>query len=425
MRQRSDIQYKINRTFVVHFLLISITTVLGIWATAYVTEHVLMKEALVKEAAYFWTLYDENPQHPRPDTRNLLGLLREPQGGDVIPPQLQHQQPGFRRIQLKGKQPLVYIQDRGDKRLYLIFDESSVSRLALLFGVLPLAFVLLVIYLASFLVWRRSRKLLSPLVRLATLLKNTSINGGQSERPDWSVVQAADDSEVGTLLQALDDYANRLVEYVERERMFTRDASHELRTPLAVIRANLELLRVKQGNATELNRISDTLDDMAAVIETLLVLARNEHEKIPKEDLIVNDLVANLIERLAPLVAGKQLQLALVQQSLLKVHGAEALLTIVLTNLLRNAINYSGSSRVDVIVGENSLTVSDHGSGMAPGQIDQMLQPYQRGGSGETGHGLGLSIVQRVCEQCGWQLRFASASGEGTQAAIIFLKPEC
>jgi len=422
MNRRAGIQYLMTRTFVVHFLLISMATVLGVWATAYITEHVLVKEALVKEADYFWKLQAANPNQPRPNTHNLLGLLRSPKGGDHIPASLRDLAPGYQRVTFHGKHPLVYVQDKGNQRLYLIFDEHSVSRLAFLFGILPLTCVLLVIYLASFMTWRRSNKLLSPLVQLADVLRRSHARNEATRRPDFSAIKAPASSEVDVLIRALNDYADQLVSYVERERLFSRDASHELRTPLAVIRSNLELLTVKQGRTLEGQRIGSTLADMEAVIDTLLLLARNEQKAVPRETIIVNDLANNLLERLQPLALHKNMRLQLNQQSMLTLECNESLLTIVLTNLVRNAINYSDTGEVEVAVMANSLCVSDTGRGMQMSQLETLMEPYRRGVHSESGHGLGLAIVQRVCESCYWDLKVASEPGQGTRVMICFNK---
>src|SRR5690606_18656358 len=88
MARRSGVQHRLTRVFVMQLLLISLATVLGVWVTAKIVEQVLLKEALVKEAEHFWSLYDRNPDQARPNTRHLLGLLELPQGGDQIPQQL-------------------------------------------------------------------------------------------------------------------------------------------------------------------------------------------------------------------------------------------------------------------------------------------------------------------------------------------------
>ncbi|EKF75549.1 ColS [Alcanivorax hongdengensis A-11-3] len=420
--KRGGVQYRLTRVYLLQLLLISLATVLGVWATANIIEHVLVKEALIKEAEHYWKLQSENPQQPRPNTRHLLGLLQSDQVHDDVPDTLQAMPDGYQRVKLNGQNPIVYIEHNGSKRLYLIFDEQRVTVLAFLFGILPLTGVLLVIYITSFMGWRKSRQLVSPLVQLADTLRDTSVDGPRQARPDLSHIDAEADSEVAVLVSALEAYADRLVNFVERERQFTRDASHELRTPLAVFRANLELLAGQVGDRPQISRMSDTVDDMEAVLETLLTLARTEQRDQQEEPVIVNDMAVNLMERLKPLADRKQIRIQVRQTALVTVKAPEAVLSIVLTNLLRNAINYSGSGEVAIVLAESAVHVRDTGSGMEADELERLLKPFERGNSKEGGHGLGLAIVQRLCERYHWQLDVASERGKGTDVRVRFIR---
>ncbi|WP_236556029.1 sensor histidine kinase [Alcanivorax sp. S71-1-4] len=421
-RRRSGVQHRLARFYLTQVVLISLTTVLGVMATAKIIEHVLVKQALMLEAQHFWQLYDQQPGFPRPNTRHLLGLLDDPaHAHDRIPDAFQKLEPGFHRVPLGGDQPIVYLEQRGDLTLYLIFDERRVSALALVFGVAPLAGVLLVIYLMSFLTWRKSRQLMSPLVHLAEMLRDVPLRETGTARPDFASIETEADSEVAVLVSALEAYSDRLLDFVVRERQFSRDASHELRTPLAVIRANLELLAERFPGTPSVRRIEDTVGDMEALIETLLLLARSEYKALPSDHLIVNDLVLNLVERLQPLAQRKAVTLGCTQRAMLILEVPEQVLSIVLTNLVRNAINYTNSGSVEVIIGEQEVLVRDTGPGIDPEELERLLRPFERGqGNAEGGHGLGLAIVQRLCEHCRWELEVASQPGQGTQVRIVF-----
>ena len=418
--KRPGMHHHLTRVYMVQVGLVSLATILGVLATAMVVERVLVKQALQLEAEHFWELYEQDAQVARPNTRHLLGLLDGPSLSDPLPSGLATLPVGYQRVELAGETPIVYVEEKHGHRLYLIFDEQRVGVLALLFGILPLTGVLLVIYLLAFLGWRRSRALVSPLVQLSEMLRNTPVTDPSAARPDLSEIEAEADSEVAILVAALEAYADALLQFVQRERQFTRDASHELRTPLAVIRANLELLSGRCGDAPQLRRIEDTVGDMEAVIETLLMLARTEHAQVPEELLVVNDLAGNLAERLEPLAVRKNVSLRVVQNAILSVEVSEAVLAIVLTNLVRNAINYTKSGAVEIIVNKRDVVVQDTGPGMDPEQLERLMRPFERGNSEEGGHGLGLAIVQRLCERGKWQLHVASQPGKGTKVKIVF-----
>ena len=93
-------------------------------------------------------------------------------------------------------------------------------------------------------------------------------------------------------------------------------------------------------------------------------------------------------------------------------------LWIVLVNLVRNAIRHSGGTQVDVRLDASTLVVSDDGRG-----FDATSEPAQRRRAGEaesSSIGLGLSIVERICEGAGWTIAIDSDPGCGTRVAVGF-----
>ncbi len=105
-----------------------------------------------------------------------------------------------------------------------------------------------------------------------------------SSEPDELAPYFAED-EVGELAKALDDYAGRLTEVVQRDREFNADVSHELRTPLAVIRGAVELLLSKPDlddrTRKRLQRIERAEQQCTDLISALLLLSRNERARGP------------------------------------------------------------------------------------------------------------------------------------------------
>ncbi|MGB1220038.1 MAG: sensor histidine kinase, partial [Alcanivoracaceae bacterium] len=88
-RRRSGVQHRLARAYLLQVIMISLATVLSVVGSAKIIETVLVKQALVMEADHFWSLQREKPDHPRPNTRHLLGLLERPAGGDAIPSALE------------------------------------------------------------------------------------------------------------------------------------------------------------------------------------------------------------------------------------------------------------------------------------------------------------------------------------------------
>lgn len=425
-KNRSNLQSKLVRVFLIQIVLISAVTVAGVFAAKVMLEDVLVREALKGEAAHFWQRYDDNTDAAMPDTLNLLGYLspadRPGEGG--VPHAIADLAPGLHRAHINGKDPIVYIEDRGGQRLFLIFDEDSVSRLALLFGVVPLAAVLIVLYLLAWLAYRQSRKAVSPVVHLAKVVEEMDFRDGHWHQLDAAAAELAGNVEVDSLVSALNHFIARLEAFVERERHFTRDASHELRTPIAVLKSALEVIERKYGGEGDktIARMNRTLSDMEALIETLLLLARDESERLTESVVSLNRLVEDDLEALKLVHRGKPLEVVVEERSPLQVLAPEKVLSILVGNLLRNAFNYTPEGTIKVIIGDRWLEVSDSGVGMDRQQLKAVTEPFYRGGQlpNSQGHGLGMAIVQRLCQRYRWQLSVTSSMGEGTQVRIHF-----
>ena len=342
-KSNTNLHAKLVKVFLIQIALISLVAIAGIYAAKATLEDVLVRAALEGEAQHFWDMRSEDPAFPLPNTMNLKAYMAERDNYSQLPPALQELGPGLKRAELAGQQPIVYVEDKGDRRLYLIFDEVKVSRLALVFGLLPLAMVLVVLYLLAWIAYRQSHKAVSPIMKLSRAVNEVDFREGNFPQLDLHDLRSIPDDEVSSLVRALDEFTNRLENFVERERNFTRDVSHELRTPIAVIRGALELVERKYGDqaVTEMNRMYRTLTDMESLIETLLLLAREQVEALPLREITVNDLIAAELDNLRMIHHDKPITVNVEESGILVVLAAERVLPILIGNLLRNAFNYT------------------------------------------------------------------------------------
>lgn len=425
MFKSGPLRTNLVRVFLLQVLAISVAVVLGVFGAAKVVENILVREALDGEAQHYWALYDQNPQHPRPNTLNLRGYLRHPQFGDQVPAWLAGASPGFGRIDNGESKPLVLVSERstewGDARLYLVFDEIQVSRLVLFFGVVPLSLVLLLVYTVTWFGYRLSRTAVSPLVQLANRVEAFDARSGDLQELDFHV-NAQSNSEVQILAGALQHFIERVNRFLHRERNFTRNASHELRTPLAVMRANLDSLQRRAADQPELavplERMQRTVRDMEKLLETLLILAREDESRLPREAIIVNDLVAERIEQVQRAFENKRVAVKLQADSLVQLQAPPKVLAIVIDNLLRNALSYTEQGEITVHIYDQGLSVADTGPGMSEELLQRVFEPFERGESNTRGFGLGLTIAKRLCDRFGWQIAMQSTLGAGTTATL-------
>lgn len=423
---RGGIKAQLIRVFVLQILAISVATVLGVYAAAFVVEQVLVREALNGEAEHFWSHYEKNPSFPLPNTNNLNGYFAGGAEGEV-PQWLQGVEPGFGRHRTPaGGEPVVHVSEHSGKRLILVFDEMQVSSLAFYFGIAPLTGVLLLIYVLTWVGYVLSRRAVSTIVQLADAVRSFDFQEGNFDAFKLDEFVDTSDPEVLALMNALEQFSSRLERFVDRERNFTRNASHELRTPLAVIKGNLELLQKfpdlpKRDEVIE--RLARTVRDMESLVQTLLILARESESKLAWSSVVLNDLVSEQFDQVRRAMNKPGIKTGMTADCLLETEAPERVLGIIFHNLLRNAMAFTDDGEVRVHIDEHSVVIRDTGCGMSEADLERIFEPFYRAHDrSNEGYGLGLAIVSRLCRRFGWPLEVDSELGAGTVFRINFPK---
>ena len=279
--------------------------------------------------------------------------------------------------------------------------------------------VVAVFTLLSLLVgWWAASRVMSPVSELAQRLRLS----GRSAQPEALATHFADD-EVGQLASALDDYAARLTEVVQRDREFNADVSHELRTPLAVIKGAVELLLsrpdLEDKARARLLRIQRAEQQCTDLISALLLLSRNERGHGAAD---VARIAEQLLDAHRAQLGGKPLELRLEGERGLVVDAPEAALAVALGNLVGNAVKYTARGEVVVRLLPDAVEVVDSGPGLTPEDAARLFERGYRGTHAEhsQGGGIGLSIVRRLCALYGWDVRVVPGAERGVVATLRF-----
>lgn len=414
---------KIRIAFIVQVVLASLAIVLGVFLVSAVIKRSLINTALQEEAAHYWNLYGASEAQPPPNTYNMRGyLVLRGRSNLLLPENLRTLKPGFH--ELKDDDLLVLVDEKPVGRLYLVFLRSQAERLAFYFGTLPIIFTLVTIYFVSWLTYRASKRLISPVTWLAR-----QVTEWDPRHPDVSMLAPEKlppdvQGEARQLASALHGLAHRVSTHVARERDFTRDASHELRTPLTVIRVASDMAMAEESSprvARSLQRIQRAGRDMEAVIDAFLILARENEVEPQSEDFELADIVLDEADNARTLLVGKEVDLEVTCNAKPRLHAPPRVMQVVISNLLRNACSYTDRGRIEVIVEQDRVVIRDSGIGMSRESMARAFEPFYRADPARPqGTGLGLSIVQRLCERFGWKIELESAVGSGTTATVRF-----
>ncbi len=222
------------------------------------------------------------------------------------------------------------------------------------------------------------------------------------------------------MLDALERSMNALDASVDAQRQLVADASHELRTPVTSLRTNIELLQQQgpQMDSTEHRRLLDEvveqIEDLTRLINDLIDLARGEEPNADVEDVRLDLLVGEVVQRAQSASPSTPLVTAL-HPAL--VAGVPARLERAVSNLVDNAVKYSPpGAPVEVALHGRDLTVRDHGPGISPEDLPHIFDRFYRGAEarGRSGSGLGLAITRQVAAQQGGTVTAEPAPGGGT-----------
>lgn len=337
---------------------------------------------------------------------------------------------GFSTVRLADDDQWRVFATRGaehDVQVYV--GEQTESRDSILWAVLQGVLLPLVIALPllALVGWWAVRQGLAPLRHLSRVLAQRRPQAMEPlVVPDLS-------TEMVPVVQALNGLFERIEQMLVSERRFTADAAHELRTPIAAIRAQAQVaLGAGHDAAQRDHALQFTLagcDRATHLVEQLLTLARLEAAPASAADALARVDLSALARRvaadLAPTALARGQTLQLEAPAACRVAGDEALIGVLVRNLVDNALRYSpNQAQVWVSVamesGQAVLRVQDSGAGMTEPEMARLGERFYRVlGSDQPGSGLGWSIVKRIATVFGAQVQVSRSERLGGLAVTV------
>jgi two-component system, OmpR family, sensor histidine kinase MprB len=263
-----------------------------------------------------------------------------------------------------------------------------------------------------------ARAALAPVRRLTATAETVTETGDLSQRID-----AGGTDELARLAASFNAMLEALEESTRAQRQLVADASHELRTPLTSLRTNIEVLasnRTLPGGERErlLKDVIEQLGEMTTLVSELIDLARGEQHVTAPEEVRLDLLAADAVER-ARRHQPKVTFVTDLHES--TVHGVPSTIERAVANLLDNAAKWSPpGGDVEVGVRDGAVTVRDHGPGIDDEDLPYVFDRFYRARAarGLPGSGLGLAIVRQVAQAHGGTVVAEHAEGGGTRVVL-------
>lgn len=335
-----------------------------------------------------------------------------------------------------NKQPIrqtqIPLYDKNKKVGYLFvamsLDEATLILTNLrntLFVAFPL--ILLLLFFIARLIAGRS-------IKPVTLITQTSSRITKDNLKDRIFLPQNKD-ELFLLSKTINDLLDRIENAVEREKQFTSDASHELRTPLTVLKGTLEVLirkpRTQREYEEKINFSISEVNRLNNLVDQLLLLARFENQKqsLRIEKIYLNAIILDVLTLYSSKINDKKLEISYEFSKDFFVKSDNYLVSTIISNVISNAIKYSNQKgKISINITRSAsntiCSISDNGIGIAPEDLDKILNPFFR--SNPTlhpeikGSGLGLSIVERITQLLNVEFKIKSDLNKGTQIFFIF-----
>lgn len=298
-----------------------------------------------------------------------------------------------------------------------LLSNSISTRLLTSFGImLPLLALLILVSVGQ---------AMAPLKKITNQIENRQIDNLQAISLNH-VPQ-----EVVPMIKALNSLFQRLHSAFENIILFTANAAHELRTPLAAQKLHAQVaIQAKDENSRNeaLHEVVVGVNRATSLVEQLLTLSRLDPEGALKEDETA-DLYTITEEKLAeltPQALEKNIEISLDFKQSPLINGKQGMLTILVRNIIENAIRYTpdhGVVEVQLrpVDGKVLFSVMDSGPGIPYEEQQNVFQRFYRAkGNTQEGSGLGLAMVQRILEIHNADVKLGKSPYGGLQIDVLF-----
>lgn len=404
MPDRNSIERQVTRSFVGLTVLLTAVYVGMVVLFAYITEDEIIDKLLAREISYLQDTYADTGQWPSPRLDYMMlyasaeqapvpvrrKLQESPDSGEIFTADERHYH--VRKFYLGEDLQALLVAEVSS---LLVVTNLSGSLLKILAGLVVFALAL-----SLWLAYRVARQTTRPIILLSDEVKQMHQQG---KALDLSA--AGRNDEVGYLAETIQSNFNQIHDALERESHFTRDVSHELRTPLTVVNNTLTLLETRSPQPQDIEQLKLAVQHMQSTVAILLALARQDSVEL--QSLRLRPIVEEAILGLHGALERSNFSVEVAIADDCELIGNRQLITLLVDNLVENAMRYAGEPLLNIALHEGSLVFSN--AVFAP-VIDDPVKPGRKQAD-SPGFGQGLFLVERIAARLHWQLSTRAQAG--------------
>jgi signal transduction histidine kinase len=271
-----------------------------------------------------------------------------------------------------------------------------------------LSWIMLLSFLASLIITFLLGRIFATIALqpIAKIINNVKIIRATSLNQRLSISKYKND-EINQLSTTINNLLEHLEQSFEAQQSFITNASHELRTPLTSILGNAEIAlksdREKQDYKNTLQSIIKESEKLNLLINSLLELAQANIDNSELQKIQLDELLWEVTDEWESKQTHIKTEYNLPEdKSRFTIQGNRRLLFIAISNIVKNAIKFSGNKNIycGLSCDEHSalITIKDSGIGIASNDLKNIFRPFYRASnaSGHPGTGIGLSLADKI-----------------------------
>jgi signal transduction histidine kinase len=309
------------------------------------------------------------------------------------------------------------------------YDDYGLVKMKNLVYILSIAWLIsvIVIFFAGRLF---SRKALQPVSAMVDRVEEIT-----ATKLDRRLNEGNGTDEIAELAITFNLMLDRLENSFNAQRSFVYNISHEIRTPLAAIIAELGLAKSQQRSLAEYEKAIDhALSDaqkLSRLSTGLLDLAKASYyqTEVKFKEVRIDELLLDARQQVVRANPAYKVNITFTQEpdeddTNAEVQGNEYLLKTAFANLMENGCKFSENKQTEVSISFRkpyiTITFSDKGVGIAQDELARIFEPFYRGSnkSNAEGHGIGLSLTQKIIKLHSGEINVSSAKGAGTAFTV-------